>query len=117
MSKEKRLKRKLRKTKARLTETATKLVEATVEIARLRCAIRDHRDQKLHDRCWLDDQELYAVLPEGLPDGTGELPPKNEFLSGCARYYELRKRLPKEDAVKIALKFNEHGVDVDKEEK
>lgn len=28
-------------------------------------AIRKHRDQRGDDRCWLDDEELYRVLPEG----------------------------------------------------
>jgi hypothetical protein len=28
-------------------------------------AIRKHRDQKGDDRCWMDDEELYKILPEG----------------------------------------------------
>ena len=28
-------------------------------------AIRKHKDQKGDDRCWMDDEELYSVLPEG----------------------------------------------------
>ena len=35
------------------------------EIEHLRNAIRKHRDQRGDDRCWLDDEELYKVLPEG----------------------------------------------------
>ena len=35
------------------------------EVESLRSAIRLHRDEKGHDRCWLDDQRLYSILPEG----------------------------------------------------
>jgi hypothetical protein len=34
-------------------------------ISALRTAIRAHRDARGDDRCWRDDEELYAVLPEG----------------------------------------------------
>ena len=53
-------------------------------------AIRRHRDQRGDDRCWLDDAELYSVLGEGQPDTT--LPPQEEFLSNCARFFECRQR-------------------------
>jgi hypothetical protein len=65
------------------------------EIVRLRNGIRKHRDAKGHARCWEDDRELYALLPEGnLGDQT--LPPREEFLAGCHRYYELRRQKPNE---------------------
>ena len=35
------------------------------EIRALQSAIRKHRDQRGDDRCWMDDEELYRVLPEG----------------------------------------------------
>lgn len=35
------------------------------EVELLQAAIRTHRDQRGDDRCWLDDDTLYAVLPEG----------------------------------------------------
>lgn len=35
------------------------------EVERLRAAIRKHRDQRGDDRCWKDNDELYAALPEG----------------------------------------------------
>lgn len=54
----------------------------------LASAIRKHRDEKGHDRCWLDDVALYAVLGEEKSDGA--LPPRAEFLSNCERYYEVR---------------------------
>lgn len=34
-------------------------------VAELEAAIRSHRDQRGDDRCWLDDETLYRVLPEG----------------------------------------------------
>lgn len=60
-------------------------------IRQLEHAIRRHRDQKGHDRCHLDDDALYAHLPEGGAGADRTLPPREEFLEGCARFYELRK--------------------------
>lgn len=57
------------------------------EIRMLRNSIRHHRDQRGDDRCWMDDQELYAVLPER-KQADPKLPPKEEFLGNCARYCE-----------------------------
>lgn len=34
-------------------------------VQELEAAIRSHRDQRGDDRCWLDDEKLYKVLPEG----------------------------------------------------
>lgn len=34
-------------------------------VAFLEAAIRKHRDQRGDDRCWLDDEDLYRLLPEG----------------------------------------------------
>lgn len=64
---------------------------AQERIALLEAAIRQHRDEKGHDRCWLDDMKLYAVLPEGAATADLTLPPRDEFLRGCERYYELRR--------------------------
>ncbi len=65
------------------------------EVKSLREVIRRHRDQRGHDRCHLDDLLLYSQLPEqqGFPDGVTDLtlPPKEEFLEGCQRFWELRK--------------------------
>ena len=35
------------------------------EVEKLMAAIRKHRDYRGDDRCFQDDAELYAVLPEG----------------------------------------------------
>lgn len=61
------------------------------EVHRLRKAIRAHRDERGHDACWLDDLELYKVLPEGTSDVDQQLPPEKEFLDNCKRYYDHRK--------------------------
>lgn len=57
----------------------------------LLAAIRLHRDQSGHDRCRLDDDALYSILPEGRLEADQTLPPKEEFLSGCAIFWERRK--------------------------
>ena len=64
--------------------------ELKAEVLRLRAAIRLHRDEKGHDRCWLDDQRLYSVLPEGVKADM-ILPCREEFLSNCARYWSSRQ--------------------------
>lgn len=44
--------------------------ELLAEAKRLRDGIRAHRDQRGDDRCWLDDEKLYALLPDGVPART-----------------------------------------------
>lgn len=61
------------------------------EIMRLRAAIRQHRDEKGHGRCWLDDQTLYQVLPE-TTQADFTLPPKEEFLTNCEVYWRTRQK-------------------------
>lgn len=51
-------------------------------------AIRRHRDQRGDDRCWMDDEELYAALPEGYK------PPERDTsveLERCRQYIECRR--------------------------
>ncbi len=61
------------------------------EVMRLRTGIRAHRDAKGHDRCWRDDFEvLYAMLPE-TTEADLKLPPKQEFLENCERYWQQRQ--------------------------
>lgn len=64
--------------------------ELKQEITRLRNGIRKHRDQKGDDRCWLDDIELYKLLPDNVPFITS-LPQKNEFLKNCERFWKTRQ--------------------------
>ena len=56
--------------------------ELRTEIMKCREAIRYHRDQKLHDRCRVDDVALYRLLPE-LEDADFTMPPEEEWVSGC----------------------------------
>lgn len=63
-------------------------MKARVEI--LESGIRQHRDEKGNDRCWLDDQRLYALLPEGPPEPQA-LPPIHEFIPNCVKYYYQRQ--------------------------
>lgn len=62
------------------------------EITRLRNAIREHRDEKGHGRCWLDDQRLYAVLLEN-QTADFSLPSRDEFLANCGLYWQERQPL------------------------
>lgn len=66
------------------------LHKAKEYINKLENAIREHRDQKGDDRCWLDDRDLYAVLPEGNKD-ISSLPPAEEFLGNCKRFHASRQ--------------------------
>ncbi len=47
----------------------THIIESTTshleEVQRLQRAIREHRDARGDDRCWMDDEALYKTLPEG----------------------------------------------------
>lgn len=60
-------------------------------VALLETAIRKHRDERGHGRCWLDDKELYAVLGEPVEDQEFKLPPKEEFLKQCEKYHAERQ--------------------------
>lgn len=72
--------------------------ELREEILKWRSLVRQHRDQKGHDRCWFDDLELYKNLPEGIPENIQavfELPNWEEWQSACAifcrNYWETRQ--------------------------
>lgn len=70
---------------------STSIKNLADEVIKLREAIRYHRDQKGDNRCWLDDEKLYEVLPEYIPADT-ELPSRDVFLSNCAKFYECRQK-------------------------
>ena len=63
--------------------------EAKAEAATLRNAIREHRAQRSDDRCWMDDQKLYAVLGDG-DIGDNRVGSKAAMLVNCERYIERR---------------------------
>ncbi|HLC45488.1 MAG TPA: hypothetical protein VJI67_01285 [archaeon] len=67
--------------------------ELATEVLRLRTQIRKHRDQRGDDRCWLDDLELYSILPEKTKADL-TLPPREKFLKSCARFWESRQENP-----------------------
>lgn len=57
------------------------------DIAFLKKAIKKHRDAAGHERCWLNDMELYKVI-EPAPDKMNmALPPLPEFMNKCAAYW------------------------------
>lgn len=58
-------------------------------IAELEAAIRKHRNQKADDRCIEDDDELYAVLGDGIKCDR-RVGDKFEMLKNCARFIDRR---------------------------
>lgn len=60
------------------------------EAKKLRTAIIKHRSQRADDRCWLDDLELYRVLGDSVQEYDPSMPPREEFLVNCVRYYDKR---------------------------
>jgi hypothetical protein len=54
----------------------------------LRKAIRAHRDARGDDRCWLDDEELYKLLPEGY---TPPVRDTSVELERCKQFIENRQ--------------------------
>jgi hypothetical protein len=67
------------------------LFDLADEHERLQAAIRKHRDQKGDNRCWMDDQDLYAALGAESIHADTSLPPREEFLESCRRFYAQRQ--------------------------
>ncbi len=65
---------------------------ALAEVAKLRAAIRQHRDHVGAERTWLDDAALYGALPERRAAET-RLPTRDEYLAQCAAFYDTRQGL------------------------
>lgn len=62
--------------------------QARVRVQELESAIRSHYEARGHQKCWLNDQALYAVLDHQLPDTDptqGRSLP--ELLAGCTAYW------------------------------
>lgn len=73
---------------ARLRWYVDRVAELDAENVRLQESIRTHRDQRGDDRCWMDDEQLYAVLPEGYT------PPERDTaveLERCQQYIACRR--------------------------
>jgi hypothetical protein len=62
--------------------------DPTVELARLRAAIAKHHAQRADDRCFLDDDELYAAA--GLPVPDRRVGDKLAMLANCIRFIDRR---------------------------
>lgn len=58
------------------------------EVQKLRDGIRAHRDQRGDDRCWLDDERLYGLLPDGVPARTHM--DFEMMYPNCKRFLETR---------------------------
>lgn len=67
---------------------ASRLRPLLEERDKLKAAIKEHHDQHADDRCYLDDQALYAAA--GLEPADITMPPRGKFLENCARFYERR---------------------------
>lgn len=63
------------------------------EIVRLRQGIRRHRDQRMDDRCWMDDIALYELLPEGINPNFIDLRQlsKEEMMRNCDLFTTCRR--------------------------
>jgi hypothetical protein len=73
----------------RLLHVNDALAASRLQEARLWCAIRDHRDQRADDRCWMDDQDLYAVLGDGNL-GDNRVGDPAAMIENCARFITKR---------------------------
>jgi hypothetical protein len=60
-------------------------------IQKMEAAIRKHRDQKGDDRCFLDDYDLYSVLPEGFKKEKLALHCPEEMLENCKKFIASRQ--------------------------
>ncbi len=68
--------------------------EQKKEIARLRQAIRLHRNIGNNKRSWQDDQRLYRALNENTDYDT-TLPERETFLTSCDRFFSSGGKPPK----------------------
>ena len=77
------------------------MTNTSLEIKKIRQAIRYHRDQKGDDRCWVDDYLIWKFLPDSSPEPT--TPPPFEKAMGCCRsfYDNRRAEQPDEPVSKI----------------
>lgn len=64
------------------------MIDWQAEHDRLLAAIRKHHDQRADDRCWQDDDELYAAA--GLDPVHGVVGDRQAMRANCDRYIEHR---------------------------
>jgi len=67
------------------------LKAALHRIMELEDAIRAHRDARGDDRCWMDDEELYGILPEGYTAPERDC---NIELENCKKFIATRHNNP-----------------------
>jgi len=65
-----------------------RLADTRAEKDRLLEAVKDHHQQKADDRCWMDDNKLYAAA--GLPVADVTIESCSAMLKNCERFVELR---------------------------
>ncbi|NIQ80933.1 MAG: hypothetical protein GTN93_23130, partial [Anaerolineae bacterium] len=70
--------------KGQVAETRDLRDEQQQRIADLETAIKKHMKARGHDRCWLDDVELYRVLNPHFDKMDLGLPALPEFMHNCA---------------------------------
>lgn len=69
--------------------TVLLLLDAADRCEELEAAIRKHMNMRGDDRCYIDDHELYTVLPEG------DTRPENEIavtIENCQSYIDCRQQ-------------------------
>ncbi|MDO8493134.1 MAG: hypothetical protein Q7S19_01145 [bacterium] len=77
-----------------LVLSVNKLIEAILE---RRSIIRVHRDQRMDDRCWLDDYPVWLMLND-TPEEPAKLPVHEEMMNLCKNFYVFRRE-PKADKI------------------
>lgn len=68
---------------------AAELRKTQARVAALEAAIRDHRDQRADDRCWMDDDILYAALGDK-KESDNRVGDKFAMIQNCVRYVDRR---------------------------
>lgn len=59
-----------------------------VKLAQQLSAVKEHRDQHADDKCWMDDDKLYAAF--GLPSADKRVGDPEAMLENCRRYIQQR---------------------------
>ena len=73
-----------------MAESYVLMVSLRHQISLMRERIRWHRDQKGDDRCWLDDYEVWALLPDSPPEP--RTPPTfEEGMRRCREFWTYRR--------------------------
>ncbi|MGE4232904.1 MAG: hypothetical protein AB7F43_06185 [Bacteriovoracia bacterium] len=87
--------------------------ELKVKILVVRKAIRYHRDQKMDDRCWLDDYLVWNALSES--EGLREPPSWQQMQKKCETFFAQR-RSEVADEMPPEAKFDPQSWDKDLDE-